>query len=217
MSSSARQRRMRRETVNTARYAMADMDFTRKPKEVDALTKAQNLKAASILLNKLYEQEVARNTPEVIAGYYANKSGKYVDISNVGRTPIDSTPPSDWPFSETEWEMSTQNGQFNLLSKIVGYVLHEQERQYRKSQALYDFGTSAIDPAQLDRLRKTKEKHRKINQRNWRNRMKNPVQAEQELAPATVPYVSSSDPYAQAVFDLTATTYAMDIFEELEP
>lgn len=201
MNASAKQRSMRKNMLRNTRYSMEDMDFTRKPKEVDALTKAQNIKAASILLDKLYEQEVARNTPEVITGYTANKIGRYVDTTFTGRAPIDSTPPPDWPFSENEWVQATQVGPFGLIGKVTAYVLHEQERQYRKHEGLYEFGASALDPDQLERMRNNKEKQRKINTRNWRNRMKNATGIEAaEVAPMpynfSAPYTSSSDTYA---------------------
>lgn len=208
MDEQTKQRRIRSNVVMSNRYSAEDMDYSRKPKEVDALTKAQNVKAASILLDKLYEQEVTRNTPDVIKGYVDSKNGKFVDTTTTGRTPIDNTPPPDWPFSGHEWTQATQFGPFNLLSKVSGYLIHEQERQHRKHTTLYNVGVSGVDSEQVERLHKTKEKQRKVNQRNWRNRMKQPI----ELGPnpaSPVPYVSSSDPYATVAHDMvTGSDYA---------
>jgi len=188
---------------------MNDMDYARKPKEVDNLVKAQNLKAASILLDKLYEQEVASNTPAVVGGYSDNKVGKCIDPTAVGRPSIDTTPPVDWPFSEGEWQQATQYGPFGLINKVAGYVLHERERQQRRHEALFEFGTSAVVPEQLERLRKTKEKQRKIANRDWRNRMKNQENTHPRLVGSVFttayganctasPYASLSDPYGDA-------------------
>ncbi len=198
----SQQRRQRNATMRGLQYNMEDMDYTRKPKEIDALTKAQNIKAASVLIDKLYEQEVARSTPAMITGYVDSKVGKYIDTTAVGRSPIDLTPPADWPFSETEWQQATQNGPFALINKITGYVLHERERLQRQHEDLHQFGTSAVDPEQLERLHKTKDKQRKINSRNWRNRLKNPepieLTAGQGLSPS---YASATNAMANIFYD----------------
>jgi len=205
MYEQSKQRRMRNNVIRSARFSVEDMDYVRKPEDVDALTKAQNIKAARILLDRLYEQEVTRNTPDVIKGYVDNKTGKYVDTVATGRTPIDPTPPPDWPLSENEWIQATQYGSFSLLNRVTGYMLQEQERQHRKHQTMYDFGASALDPEQVERLRKTKEKQHRINQRNWRNRMKQAVEVS-TTQEGPMPYVSSSDPYAEVATDLVTRT-----------
>ncbi len=215
MNASAKQRSMRKNMINNMRYSVSDMDYTRNPKEVDALTRAQNIKAASILLDKLYEQEVTRNTPEVVTGYTTNKTGKYIDTTMAGRTSIDMAPPPEWPFSEAEWVSATQVGPFNLISKVVGYVLHEQERQYRKHETMYEFGASAVDQDQLERLRNTKEKQIKINQRNWRKRVKDSCGLAETIYPASAPYVSSSDPHADVASSIISDYFA-DTSEEID-
>lgn len=208
------QSRARRSNLQGISYTVEDLDRTRKPKEVDAASKGENAKAAQLLMEAYYEQESARSKPQVLSGYKAYKEGNgyYVpDLDKAGRPSISTTPPPDWPFSPHEWVISASNGSHGLLCRAAAYIVQERERLMRQHEQLFDYGVNALDPAQLERLEKSKRKAAQLARRNWRERLKQSAETENDML-STGGHVANS--LGQPV-PLDPTTYGNSIIDDM--
>lgn len=174
---------VRTNNMRGIRYNLEDLDRMRKDKDVDVLNKGQNAKAAQLLMECYYEQESARNMPEVITAYKDYKTGNYgIDYNNSGRG-APPPPPVDWPFSASEWELAANNGPQGLLCKATAYMLQERERLMRQHEQIFNHGVDALDPVQLERLNKSNDKAQRLARRNWRERMKDSILVTEDAMP----------------------------------